>query len=266
MTYSLPLAVAALAVLSMAPGPADPPPTPTPLPWLDVTLPAAPSRGPTAKADLVLDTVGAFDHSYSGIRLTIGKAAPRLVPLDQRVQLVVAANATEPLRLEINGIQALAHVRPGDKLILRAGHDGGWFAAIGNRMAEAAPKNLTRCVKPHETCPEGYSWTNAYKGDAVCPVPPDEIYTHKCVRSPTVRARGPLFDAVAGVDEGSVPLTLNPIAAGELGPPMAIEYGREGVPLVHLDNAEAFLIVGPGDACEVWLHHGRVESRLLPAK
>lgn len=265
MTYSLPLAVAALAVLSMAPGPADPPPTPAPLPWLDVTLPAAPARGPTGKADLVLDTVGAFEHSYSGIRLTIGKAAPKLVPLGQRVKVVVAASATEALHFEVHGIQALAHVRPGDELILRAGHDGGWFAAIGNRMAEAAPKSLTRCVKPSEDCPEGYTWTHAYKGDAVCPVPPDET-THKCVRSPTVRARGPLSTAEVGVDSGPVLLTLTPIAAGALGPPTAIEYGREGVPLVQLDNARAFLIVGPGDACEVWLDHGRVASRLLTAK
>lgn len=266
--------LAALTGLALAAGAAsaDPAGPAKALPWLEAKLPAAPARGtPTATAELRLhrgDKLVPAD--YAGLRVSVGSTPPRLVAAGDKIELTVAAHPTAPLHFEIGGVPMLAHLRPGDRLSVQSGHDGGWTAIIANRTPEAAPASLTICGKKADECPIGYASTYAYRGDRVCPVPSGESYTFKCVKAPVVRARGPIGGR-AEVGEASangrfddldtVSLTPRPLAANAFGPWIPVSIGRDAMPLVRLGDATARLVLGAGDACQVWLDaQGRVES------
>jgi hypothetical protein len=262
----IPLALAALtAIAALGIRPARSAPRDSQL-WLDVKLPAPPAAGAlTAKAEFVLRDQNIPGKTYAGVRLWVGNAPPRLVPTGSKAELVIAASTSEPLRMEVSGMRVLAHVRPGDKLALQEGHDGGWVAVIGNRMAENAPKSLTVCTQ--DDCPAGYSAKPAFPGDAVCPVAAGEI-SRKCVKAPLVRGRGPLAGRAEAIDDtGPHSLAPQTVAANAVGPWGAMDYRGESMPRIRIGDAQAFLIVGPGDACEVWLDkQGRVDSRLVTVK
>ncbi len=243
------------------------------LPWLEVKLPAAPARGtPTATAHLGLDRGDKLvPADFAGLRVFVGSTPPKPVAAGDRIELTVAAHPTAPLHFEIGGVPMLAHLRPGDQLSVESGHDGGWTAMIGNRIPEGAPASLTICGKKYDECPIGYASTAAYRGDRVCPVS-GESYTSKCVKAPVVRARGPIAGraevgeaSVSGRfdDLDTVSLTPSPLAAGAFGPWLPVLIGREAMPLVRLGDATALLVLGAGDACQVWLDAKRhVESAL----
>jgi hypothetical protein len=237
--------------------------------WLDVKLPPAPPAGATsAKAVLALREDKSVTSEYAGLRIWAGSSTPRLVPAGTSVELAVPAGGNAPLRIEVGGFRVLAHVRPGDLLAVREGHDGGWTAMIGNRMAENAPRSLTICISMQDGCPAEYTRTYVYAGDPVCPVPADESYGHKCVKAPKVRGRGSLAGRAEVVDDvDAKPLTRQPLAANTVGPWVVVQTAAESMPRVRLGDAEAFLIMSPGDACEVWLDdQGRVDSALVATK
>jgi hypothetical protein len=275
------LACLVLAAGAAAADPTPPAPSAGPsagaakaLPWLEVKLPAAPVRGtPTAKAELRLrrgDRLVPAD--YAGLRVAVGSTPPKLVAAGDKIELTVAADPTAPLRFEIAGVQMLAHLRPGDRLSVQSGHDGGWTAIIANRTPEAAPASLTICGKKADECPTGYASTYAYRGDRVCPVPGGESYTFKCVKAAVVRARGPIAGRAEVGDASesgrfddleTVSLAPGPLAANAFGPWVGVSIGHDAMPLVRLGDATARVVLGAGDACQVWLDaQGRVESAL----
>ena len=271
------LAIAAMAA-ALSPAPlaaADPPASARP--WLDIKLPPPPAAGaPTAKATFALTERKPVGLEYAGVRLSVGGAAPTLVPAGQRAELVVAASASEPLRLEIGGARVLAHVRPGDTLAVHEGHDGGWVAVIGNRMKENAPRQITRCGAKAEDCPVGYAWALVHPGDPVCPVRTGDDHPHKCVKATVVRARGPLTgraevsnaSASGRFDDlDTVSLAPRPLSANAFGAWIAVEVGSESMPWIRLGDAQALLVIGPGESYQVWLDdRGRVDSAQVAPK
>lgn len=287
MRHATILALAAITTAAASPAsPADPRPSPPgaparALPWLEVTLPATPAAGAaTARLVLRLSRGDSLVHAtYAGAKVSIGGAPPRVVPAGDRLELIVAASAREPLRLTIDGGRVLAHVHAGDTLAIDEGHDGGWLAVIGNRMAENAPKRLTVCPArsaPARDCPLGYVQTRVFVGDPVCKSPTDDEPTYKCVKAPVVRARGPLAgraevtsaSASGRSDEtDAVPLAPRPLSAKEIGPAIPVAIGEELMPMLRLGAATALLVVGPGGSYQVWLDdQGRVDSAELAAK
>jgi hypothetical protein len=242
--------------------------TPT---WLDVKLPPPPRAGVArGRAEISLDDEAHLDASeYAGVRVRVGNAEPRLIPVGQRVKLTVPASTTEPLHIEVAGIPMLAFVRPGETVSIIDGHDGGWWALLNQRLTENAPSKITICSDKGTDieCPAGYIWTYAYRGDRVCRVSVDEGYAAKCVKAPIVRVRGP-FEGRAETAVGGelVPLTTGPLDAKTVGPWHPLDLGRERMAWVRLGDAEAILVLGPGEACEVWLDdQKRVAARLVKA-
>lgn len=264
----------ALPAASFADGNAPP----STRPWLDVKLPAPPAAGaPTARATFVLRDDPTRAAGFAGFRVSVGGAAPALVPTGQHGDFAVAASPTEPLRVEIGASHLLVHVHAGETFDVREGHDGGWVAVIGSRMRENAPRQLTLCgpaVKPPGECPAGYEWTHVFPGDPVCKVTGDDAF--KCVQASRVRSRGPVggraevtsasasgrFD-----DMTTLPLAPRPLAARALGAWVFVEISSEVMPRVRLGDAEAMLVIGPGESYEVWLDaQGRVASAQVTAK
>jgi hypothetical protein len=277
--------LALLAALATSTGHASPssPPSPPPTaskpapgaqPWLEVKLPAAPASGAaTARLIVKLDPADKLRPAeYAGVKLSVGGAPAREMRLGERAELAIAASATQPSRLEVGGMRVLAHVQPGDRLSVGSGHDGGWVAVIANRMNENAPKRLTQCggAARKGECPAGYTSTPVYQEDNACPAGADDERVYKCVKAPVVRARGPLTgraeatnasaDGNPALDTAS--LAPGPLAANALGPPVHVLIGDEVMPRIRLGNAEALLVVGPGDSYEVWLDdQGQVASK-----
>jgi hypothetical protein len=248
-------------------GPAGASSGPQDRPWLDVKLPAQPAAGtPTAKLKLKLQDHGSRASEFAGVRVWVGGAGPRLVPAGSMIELTIAASDRAPLRMEVQGFHVLAHVRAGDMLALGAAHDGGWSVVIGNRTAENAPRHFTVCPKVRlGDCPDGYAWTPVFPQDTVCPPPTDEAW-HKCVKAPMIRGRGPLIIAELIDETGRASLAPQPLYADAFGPWTAAQLGRESMARVRLGSAEAFLVLAPGDACQVWLdEHGQVDSALSAA-
>jgi hypothetical protein len=267
------LAVIATSTGHAAPSSPSPPAAPGARPWLEVKLPPAPAAGAaTARLELKLDASTPAPAEYAGVKLSVGGAPARAVRLGERVALSIAASATQPLRLEIGGMRVLAHVQPGDVLTVGSGHDGGWVAVIGNRMNENAPKSLTQCGGQARKgqCAAGFTSTRVYKEDSACPAGADDETVYKCVKAPVVRARGPLSgraevtnaSADGNLDElDTASLAPGPLAAGALGPPISVAIGSEMMPQIRLGDAEAMLVVGPGQSYQVWLDdQGRVDS------
>lgn len=271
------LAVMTASALSAA-NPAAGNAPPSTRPWLDVKLPAPPAAGaPTARATFVLhdDPMKAAD--FAGFRISVGGAAPTLVPTGQRGDFAVAASTTEPLRVEVGASHLLVHVHAGETFDVREGHDGGWVAVIGSRMRENAPRQLTLCgpaVKPPGECPAGYEWTHVFQGDPVCKITGDDAF--KCVKASRVRARGPIGGqaevtsaSASGRFDDMTTLSLAPrsLAARALGAWVFVEIAPEVMPRVRLGDAEAMLVIGPGESYEVWLDpQGRVASAQVTAK
>jgi hypothetical protein len=244
--------------------PAAASPDPQHRPWLDVTLPAQPAAGtPTAKIKLKLQDHKRHASEFAGVRLWVGGAGPRLVPAGSLTELTIAASERAPLRMKVQGFRVLAHVRPGDTLTVDDAHDGGWFVAIGNRTAENAPRQLTVCPKVRlGDCPNGYTWTPVFPQDTVCPPPTDDAW-YKCVKAPMVRGRGPLTSAELIDETGRASLVPQPLSGNAFGPWTPAQLGPESMARVRLGSAEAFLVLAPGDACQVWLdEHGQVDSAL----
>lgn len=276
---TLPWALAAMtagALAAAAPAAGNAPPTTRP--WLDVALPAPPAAGtPTAKASFSLRDDPMKPADFAGFRISVGGAAPTLVPTGRRSDFAIAASATEPLRVELGASHLLVHVHAGETFDVSEGHDGGWIAVIGSRMRENAPRPLTLCgpaVKPPGECPVGYEWTHVFQGDPVCKVTGDDAF--KCVKASRVRARGPIggraevtsasasgrFD-----DMNTLRLAPGPLAARASGAWVFVETGPEVMPRVRLGDAEATLVIGPGESYEVWLDaQGRVASAQVTAK
>ena len=165
---------------------------------------------------------------------------------------------------------------PGDTLDVREGHDSGWVAVIGNRMAENAPKALTVCGHGTDECPAGSMWTIVHHGDPVCPPPPGDNQAYKCVKASVVRGRGPLSGraevthaSASGSfdDPDTVALAPRPLAANSYGSWVAVHVGAEAMPWINLGGAEALLVIGPGERYQVWLDdQGRVDSARVTAK
>jgi len=255
-----------------------PPSNPAPgvRPWLDVKLPAAPAPAADhATLEVRLAASKTAPPDYAGVKVWFAGAPGRAVRVGDRAVIPVAASSTRPLRLEIGGMQVLAHVRPGDTLSLHEGHDGGWVAVIGNRMNENAPRNLTQCGGRARTtgeCPAGYVSTRVFEGDPVCPASGDDT-VYKCVQAPIVRARGPIAgraevtraSADGNLEEPeTVSLAPTPLAANALGPRIPIAIGSEAMPEVRLGGASAMLVVGPGQSYQVWLDDkGQIDSALM---
>ncbi|MEZ4359063.1 MAG: hypothetical protein R3B48_02710 [Kofleriaceae bacterium] len=243
-------------------------------PWLDVVLPAEPARGAaSARAVFALHDSEVAPSAYAGVRLRVGAAAPRLVPLGARAEVRLVASRTRPLRFDVGDVHVLAYAYPGDRLTLLGTPDGGWVAKIKDRVPESAPKKLTTCAAAADDCPVGYLPTPTYAGDRVCPPPASEDVGLKCVKAPVVRGRGPLVDAgevaeasASGRFDDLDALPLGPVATGAVGPWRAVNLGGDAMPRVRLGAAEAFVLMGPGEAWQVWVGaDGQLDAERVPA-
>jgi len=276
---ALPWALAAMTASALsAANPAAGNAPPSTRPWLDVELPAPPPAGaPTARATFGLRDDPMKPADFAGFRISVGGAAPTLVPTGRRSDFAVAASATAPLRVELGASHLLVHVHAGETFDVREGHDGGWVAVIGSRMRENAPRPLTLCgpaVKPRGECPAGTQWTHVFQGDPVCKVTGDDAF--KCVKASRVRARGPLAGRAEVTsasasgrfdDMTTLPLAPGPLAAKASGAWAFVEIGPEVMPRVRLGDAEAMLVIGPGESYEVSLDaQGRVASAQVTAR
>jgi hypothetical protein len=98
----------------------------------------------------------------------------------------------------------------------------------------------------------------------------------KCVMASRVGARGPLAGRAEVTsasasgrfdDMTTLPLASGPLAARATGPWVFVETSPEVMPRVRLGDAEATLVIGPGESYEVWLDaQGRVSSAPVTAK
>jgi hypothetical protein len=250
---------------------------PSKRPWLDVKLPAASPPGtPTAMVTFALRDKPMQAADWAGFRITVGDAALTRVPTGQSRSYLVAASLTEPVRFDIGSTHVLAHVHPGEIVDVFQGHDGGWVAVIGSRMRENAPKEVTLCgaTRKDRECPVGYEWTHVFQGDPACPTGDDAF---KCVPASRVRARGP-FAGRAEVtnasasgrfdDMSTLPLSTGPLSSpSEAGPWLFVDVGAEAMPRIRLGDAEALLVIGPGEAYVVSLDsRGRIASTQVPLK
>lgn len=254
-------------------------------PWLDVVLPAPPARAAVAaKVVVSLRDSDPVPSRYAGVRVRFAGAATSSaateVAIADKAEFPIAASATAPVRLEVGGQRVLAAVGPGDTLSLASSRDGGWSVAVRDRMVENAARRFTRCGPLPLECPVGYLSSPVYAGDPVCPLPASGQAdngegAHKCVKAPVVRARGPLTGraevseaSVSGKfdDLDAVELAPQPLEANAAGAWIAVQIGGDAMPRVRIGDAEAFLIMGPGERWDVWRDgRGQVEARQTTA-
>jgi hypothetical protein len=254
-------------VIAVEASPTDAAPTVSAEDTFHLVVPSAPAAGaPRGELVLRFDGATANDTRYQKVLVTVGAEPEKELKLGEPLTLGVPVGM---LRMKLGAgeqrDELLVPVAKGDRVSVYDGRDKGWSASRYVAAREGKSVGM-KCAKRGAQCPRGYY---AAANEAALYPKCGQYY---CVEAPKVRLSGP-FAGKATITPASPDgelgepdqASLGPgkLEAGESGPWVLTWATDDDVPEVHLEGAEAFLLVAAGEQWDVKKGEGGVEAKLV---